>query len=424
MATTRVKRARGVRTSALIESALSGAVELAEKSLSASTFSTSTTPTTKPRAKRERKPQTSLSPSTPPSAKAVEVGQWLQEQARQENLVGVEMRSNSFHFGVGDDSRSLMYDDPMCGTVIAQAIQGTWPLKVVVYDTERFVCKVAELSGTDLNTIVGGVVGDMAAIGSVTGTEQPTSAKEMVEQLKAVSGMNLNAYYTKIAVPMSRIRASQLPPGKPWKVVYHHLMAQVITRFSNEPILLRGAESGDPLEEFRPLVEEEFGSAVEEGDAAANVLQWAALGYIDDRDYKHLLPTTDMKALNKFADIQLPLLRMQVSQTYQAAMKRGNVQTRYGRKMLIDGSTTAAQVMEFVLQGTVNDIVEVAAVTFSNQGVSVAPPFTTEEGSKITIRGTVAPSKRREWLKTVKQLAYLAAPLAPVSLNPVVIDED
>lgn len=328
----------------------------------------------------------------------VEIGRWLQDQGRAKQPVGMQSGRATIILSDGIDTHPLLVDEAARG-MLANVLGGTYAPDLVVWSMPEAVVRLAALTDLPPRVLVDRIAGDMEALDYTIGSVSDGRPDYMVRSFKAAQQTKLPDYYRRIAVPRQRLRSLPLADGPQFRVSYSHLFAKTVARYSGEPALIQRNDLGDPVDN---LVTEDLSY----DDARAQLEQAALDGVPDDDTVARLLP----------------LVALQTTQTFQRALQEGEARTLYGRRMSVTGETTCRAVMEHTLLGSVQDIINVAAVTFANQGASVALPVVTGLETRIRILGTVQ-HLDNNWWRTLIQLASLGSPLTPVTLDPVIIAE-
>ena len=306
---------------------------------------------------------------------------------------------------------------------------GSYPVSLVVASLPLAANLLADATRIPSYATADWIVGDMEALDNVLGTDyRLLPPEDMLSMWKATRGMQLPGYYAKIAEPIQRLKTRELKEGEAWAVSYSNLLAKVIAKYTMEPTLIRPNDLDDPTENFRESLNNttaDDSAEISHEDAYAWLI-YAAIGVPPN----HLTGTADrsvvegiVKDMDRILDKTLPIVKVRASETVERAYLSKEAKTLYGRVLPVDQMTPPENILAHTLIGTVVDIINVAVVTFTNNGASVKVPTITGTEERIKIEGTCRKKEKYEWLKTLTQLAPVGGPLSPVRLNPVVISE-
>lgn len=377
-----------------------------ESSSSSATSMISTIPSTPP------EPE-SAAPAPMPPSNAIAVGDWLARCARTEQFVTMRNRGNLLLMTDGEEHKKLRTDDPLAWEILKANLRSAHPAQFVVPHMGVYVDLIREHTGLSVADVLPSMLGDVTTIVHTIGVEEPTDVDSMRLLWLGVSNMVMPRYYTQVGKPLARVRCGgQAETSPPWRVSYPHLLDKVITQFSMEPILLRGAEDGDPVQELRPRMVEDWG--LDDPGAAAVFLNYVATGSEDTSAVASYFDKLDKVELDRWVDQHLPLVKLAAQGAAQLAWNRGQSRTLYGRTAPARGDTPACDLLYHILVGTAWDIVNVCAVSLANAGAEVVQP-----GSAYNPRVKAWISKPPPtWEQDLQVIANLAGPLMPVALKP------
>lgn len=354
--------------------------------------------------------------NTEDTLNAMEVGEWLADKGRREVPVGLAMVEGWVKLAAEDEARSLPVGT-IGGSVLKQALTATWPVSLVVRSRVSEAVALSALTDLDPGYVAERIVGDTYNIERTTGDEQPTTPAEMVAAYRLATGMSgLPQYYRTIAEPYSKIQCGRVEGGVPVTVKYRNLLAKVIAHGSNEPVLNRSNELDDPAENVQELLALDFEDV--KPDHGYNVLVYAGIGL--KKIPAGFLPSDDPDRMTAWLEKTMPVLVSTTTGYFLNSMQRGTCETLYGRKMKVNGASTAAQIMGHMYAGTVQDIIEVACVSLHNSGVQVVAPTYRDWDRVITIKGSFPKEDIAQWIKQIKGIASLLHPLGLQLLNPEV----
>ena len=260
-------------------------------------------------------------------------------------------------------------------------------------------------------------------------------ARRNLTDWRAVQQMEMPAYYRTIAEPLARLMA--VPPLEAsWRVDYPDLLLRVITKYSDDPMLLQAIIDEEFPVQARVTrrLQEIYDTA--DHDMAYAAIMWAALG----GDSAHMaavyperfihLNGLDMNALGHNLDKVIPSVRLMATSLWSATVQTlGPAQvfrTFYGRMMpyFPDPRSVSGPgpYLDHVLCGTVNDIKNVFAVSAANLGATtVEVPLIRGDEDTISVIGSHS-GDVYEFLNQLKTLAVLGKPLLPVPLHPIITD--
>lgn len=336
-------------------------------------------------------------------ASALVAANWIQERARTDTPVALDWEAVTglLHFYDGEEAVQLAADEAGRAALV-QMLTGAFPVSLVVRSLPMMTDILDDLTGLPRRAIVERIAGDMEAIDYVLGTAHKLAEPAAVlSTWLAVREMQLPPYYARIAVPRQRLRALPQADGEAWSVTYPNLFGRVAAKYTMEPALLREIETHDPVESL------------------ADALRGEVTDITHDRAYGILI-----EQLMGSADYEraLPVLAIQVRQTEQRARTEGKARTLYGRVMPVLKETPLSDIMWHTIAGTVEDIVNVAAVTLANQGASVhIPPLGSAIEERISLHGSISRQEKHAWIRQLVELAALGEPLSPIRLDPVVV---
>lgn len=355
------------------------------------------------------------------SMNAVEVGQWLAEKGRREIPVGLVIAGDWVRLSAERESRSLLLtQEEVTGAILKAAFTSTWPINIVVRDRRAAASLLGKITNLERAEVSARILGDMTTIENATGMGMTRDSSELVEAWQMADTVAvMPKYYKAVGEPFAKLMCQPLAPGKGWSVTYRNLLAKVIAHGSNEPLLQRPNELGDPADNLREALEEEFGKDAIGVDTPLNVLVYAALAFDGRKLPEGFLPA-EPKVMDPWLDLTIPIVRSTTTGYYLGSMNQLTCATLYGRKMVVDGNTKAAAIMDHMYRGTVKDLIAVACVSFANNGASVKVPTFEGYAKAITIHGTIPDDRNVEWLSGVKDIASLLHPLGMQLLNPEV----
>ncbi len=358
----------------------------------------------------------------PKASNPVDAALWVTERARMGTPMAVAFRGKMCRFCDGEDSVYFDLSKETHRDALKNVCTGSHGVSLVVASLPAAAHDFSKFTGIPMSACAQWIIGDMEALDLTLGTSHTAEEPdEMLRTWKATRGMQLPGYYEKIAVPTQRLKVIELKEGEPWAVSYPNLLAKVIAKYSMEPVLLRDNDLDDPTESFRAVLQ---GEVFGENDGSfdhESAYDW--LIYASTTHPPVGLADAPFEEVDRVLDKVIPILRMRVSQTIEHAYQIKEATTLYGRVLAVDHTTTPEDIMRHTILGTVFDIINVAAVTFVNQGASVKLPKAEGTEERIRIEGTCRKKEKYEWMKMLTQLAPLGGPLAPIGLSPVVITE-
>ncbi len=359
--------------------------------------------------------------STEAVAELMKFANWVRSQANEGATVGVDVTKTEIALS---DGRSYVTSpiNEMVIDVLRLNLRGADGIKFVAYDMVQAATKLAEMTGIAVGQIANYFAGDLTGLTYCTGIEYPDQGSPIANATSAVLMWRANnaridtpAYYKSITIPIQRIKlspptSSTLPKDR-WVVTYPELIYRVIAHMSNEPMLLRVAQSDDILKRVR----DELTNGDQE--LAQRYVLYTATGF--DRDFfeRTFAETPPTDAENLLME-HLPAIRMMALSIWQEATSTGGTRTLYGRRQPLV-AREIGPVVWFRLGGTVQDLLEVAQVTLSNAGAEVEYTKWASHASFPHIKGTIAHSMLHEFTESAASLTPLAGPLGAVPLMPV-----
>jgi hypothetical protein len=382
----------------------------------------------------------------PSSMELADAAVWLSSHARVREPVGVEL-------GFGEDGTYVLIlagaepndaiglsgqaspDDPGV-QVLRRALESKDGIDLVPFSAAAFVASAAELTGLSPHVVLERVAGDVAAISYTLGHVPPMgeSAVEAVQNAIRfwiqAQRSEMPAYYRQVAVPLSRLLAAPPEPqGAEFEIAYPDLFMRVVGRYSGEPTFIRAVQAGDaPHMGSFERAHGEYPSLTPGSWYAA--LLWTALG----GDFEFMQEAYPQQA-ELLADFDLERLAMDMQRLVPSVVlmaktiigQPGGVRefrTLYGRRRQLvsgQGPETPGFWLDFVLAGTVQDIINVATITAANLGLLINPTSGSDETNRrLTVRGWAGDRDRDELVADLRGVAHLGGPLQPIPLNPVV----
>jgi hypothetical protein len=375
----------------------------------------------------------------------VDFSNWLSERARSGGRLGIAIvekapgryeialsDGRSWQVGncaVGEDGEQ----DALC-EVIEMHLRSRNGIEFIARDIPTAVKQLSYITQLDPKELAGRFVGDLASMTYTTGIEYPLQSPAAAEATTAlvmwnsVEGQKPPAYLNSIAIPWQRLlsHSESVIPASRWRVSYPELLTRVIAHYSHESMLIRECQSNNVLsrlmEALQPLAppNEENPEAPATHEFAYQCLLFTALGY--DKEFYAARFGEPPIVVNEALDSIIPTVRAMAMMEYQDACQQGYAKTLYGRRMRIERQSIA-EVMWFILGGSVQDILTVAQVTFANNGGFVEPSVWRSDAEHIRIRGTISKREEPDFLQLLAQLAPLTAPLVPIPLSPTVVLE-
>lgn|SRR3990167_3378837 len=370
---------------------------------------------------------------------------WLASHVRLGMPVGMEYDNNEdayllcFAGSEFTDQLALSGTKGDEGTAMfRRLIDSKMGIQLAVQNTPRTVSFLAQLLDLPSSTVLDHIAGDADSISYVIGAppdepETPEAAAQFaINYFQAAKQMKLPAYYQAVSVPLFRMLG--LPPEEgtaAWEVSYPALYTRVIAKYSNDPAIMRSLQADEePLHFFLKNIQTAYDDATY--DFAFAALLWAALGgdtpFFQQRypQWFGWLEGENFEALGANLDKIAPAIRL-MAQTLWGAAVGGygpyrDFQTLYGRSRLYvpQENSTPGPYLDFVLGGTVEDICNVAAVTFHNLGASVVPSWQDDDAERHVISGTTTAEDPHAFLAQLKQVVAIGGPLNPVPLSPTI----
>lgn len=235
------------------------------------------------------------------------------------------------------------------------------------------------------------------------------------------------AYYQKIGLPFARLQAeSWLVPKKPaeWWVSYEHLWVRVLAFYTGDPTLgWAFVERRNPFEVIGKMFK------CSEHEAELRLL-WQVCGrdmsvFVNRFSTRASELPDDLTSWNDQLDRSMPATAMACHQMKQAYFDTHYAETLYKRQL--KRGSDYGEAVAFRIFGTVEDIINVAAVAFWNNRPTSDVMITKIEGgpdaSLIRVLG-IGPQVgvRHQWSESMKQLSSLGNPLgSTLTLNPQVV---
>jgi len=235
-------------------------------------------------------------------------------------------------------------------------------------------------------------------------------------------------YYFAVSIPLARLRAEwrlfgpDAPPD--WWVSYSDLWLHVLRRYTGDPTLEWLFTGGhDPLTGLAGLFEWP-------PDVTKAVLLWHICGRsVDvmagvDASLVDRLPD-NLPAVGDQWNKRLPSLWLGIINLMQAYQRDRLARTLYGRKL--HGGLHPGVASAHTILGTVQDIMEVAAVTFGNNRPGPAVMIRDIETDplsdllRVTGMGPKNTEEMDRWIETLTDLATLANPLGLEPLKATVV---
>lgn len=316
--------------------------------------------------------------------------------------------------------------------VLRHAFERHGGVQFVPYSIPDATWGLANITGLTREEILAHMPGDVQAVEQTIVPTEVTNytPQDYLRRWRAARQMVMPAYYNAIAVPLQRLQATDPEAPTTWRVTYTDLLLRVIAKVSGEPQLTRAflaeeypaqAYLTNQLQDIYDGVDHEFAFAC---------LVWAALG--GDYPYMQLgypelaarLEGLDFGALAHNMDRMVPALRLWAATAYQDGVGR-TYETLYGRRLAWVGVDPEPGVyLDFLLAGTVEDLLSVLAVSMTRLGARPRWKPVAPAAPRHSLRGDYDARDPYEFLAELRQVAVLGSPLSPVPLGPVVALED
>lgn len=242
-------------------------------------------------------------------------------------------------------------------------------------------------------------------------------------------------FYRDVGLPLGRHLAQTLPPiahdgvidpdWHRWTVVYDWLLFRVLTHYTHDPTLTRWfQEEQNPLTELGRLLD------LPTEQTVAFVL-WMCCGEDESMlsklypDWAARLPESPQLVKAARADKHIPTLRLGLVRMVERYAMERRAMTLYGR--LAPWGLPPHELLHYTIMGSINDILDVAAVSIINLGSSAHwLMMESDSGYNRWLRAVLVGYTRREplgWQDELSQLAPLNNPLGMVTLGPKVMVE-
>jgi hypothetical protein len=240
---------------------------------------------------------------------------------------------------------------------------------------------------------------------------------------------NCPKFYFAVSVPLARIRAEWrlfgLEAPADWWVSYSDLWLRSLLHYTGDPTLSWLFNSGeDPVMGLSRMFE--LGT-----ETTRAVLVWHICGRSIDvmADTAPTLVDRLPDNLPEVGDLwnkRMPSLWLGITQLMGSYQRDRLARTLYGRKFR--GGRHPGAASAFTILGTVQDLLEVAAVTFHNNRPSPAIMIKGVDSNPLSsvarVLGTGSRNteEHEQWLNDLRPLATLAEPLAAIRLEATVVD--
>lgn len=239
-------------------------------------------------------------------------------------------------------------------------------------------------------------------------------------------------FYRAVGVPLARHKAQKshsIPAYGPswhrWTVSYDWLLFRVLTYYTSDPTLIRWfQEERSPLHELAALLELS-------SEQATAFLLWLCCGEDEGLlasrhpDWVAHLPESPQLIRAARADKSVPALRLGLIRLVDQFSADPRAHTLYGRRS--PWGLTPRELLHFVLLGSVNDLLDVAVVTFCNLGSKIHW-LVQEDAANYNhwLRALVVgytEERPMDWQQKLEKPATLNHPLGVVGLEPRIIVE-
>lgn len=362
----------------------------------------------------------------------VDFSNWLAQRARDGKRIGLSIEPVGAGYRVAiSDGLSWQsgfiedLDSPLC-QILRMQLTTNNGLELVTRSIPATVKALSYVCQLDAKAIAGRFVGDLESLTYTTGIQYPpqvpitADATATLVLWNSAEGRQLPAYLQSVAVPWQRLLCDNTTviPQVKWRVSYPELLTRVIAFYSHESVLIREAQSHDMLSRLTEALKVVTKEA--DHEFAYKCLLYTATGY--DRGFYEMRFGDPPEVTDEGLDMVIPTVRAMAMTAYQDSAQQGYAQTLYGRRLPIGGQDVAT-VLWFILGGSVQDIIQVATVTFANNGGYVEPRLWRSDAEHIRIVGTIGRREEPDFTELLAQLAPLTAPLIPVPLNPTVVIE-
>lgn len=371
--------------------------------------------------------------------------EWLSGTARAEQKVAIALRERQkkIAFSTRDDCWIVDLKSPAApfvfGILRTQIIDHN-QIKLVARDLYQDLVDLskilAPLLGFTPNNVFQNLapafVGDLTSAAHVINqTVTPKNKMRLVEHdaydvalLEEQYGIGIVPYYEKVGLPFAKLQAEAVvnPKRAPeWWVTYQYLWIRVLAYYTGDATLVWSfAEGRDPLESIQNVIH------CESREQAEALLLWQACGRdiaVFRTRFAALIPLLpdSLPVWANIMDKALPSLSVACGQMQQAYQESRSVETLYKRKLR--PGNPAGEAVAFRVFGTVEDLLNVAAVTFWNNRPTTDVLISYFDGTIGTTRiGGVGPQRGVEaWTQQLKPLSTLANPLGPsLELHPIV----
>lgn len=345
--------------------------------------------------------------------------EWLGLRTRQGDILGIAIQDGAV--ALSDGKSWIRCPLSAFSHVLKMHLGGGSGISLVATDIPSTVSQLTQAVGLPAQTITERFLGDLTGIAHCTGIPF-TDQNDVVGNATAAlllwrahsSQVNVPSYYQKIAVPLQKIKAVPVNLGKRWHVQYPELLWRVISHMTHDPRMIRVSHTDDILKRIRDEI------AGGDHELAKQYILYTSTGF--DREFfaKRFGDPPD-HSLDAVLEERLPNVRLAALTAWGDAVAIGYASTLYGRKLPVSASSSVGETLWFMLGGTVQDILEVASITFANAGASIDYRHWASDADYPKIEGTVPANLEQEFVVgSLPELAPLAGPLGAIPLNPVI----
>ncbi len=358
---------------------------------------------------------------------------WLAQRARDGKRIAIILQPDGeghYRVAVSDgmswQSGFIFERGDAMSQILGMQLRTNNGLELVTRSIPKTVPALADICDMDAKAIAARFVGDLESLTYVTGVPYPpqtpitADATAVLVLWNSAEGRQLPAYLQSVAVPWQRLLCDHTTviPCVRWRVSYPELLTRVIAFYSHESVLIREAQSTDMLSRLTDALKVVNEDA--DHEFAYKCLLYAATGY--DKEFYEARFGDPPEVTNEGLDMIIPTVRAMAMTAYQDAVERGEAITLYGRRLPMHHQPVS-ETLWFILGGSVQDILQVATVSFANSGGYVEPTIWRSDAEHIRLTGTIARKDEPNFTELLAQLAPLTSPLVPVPLSPTVVIE-
>lgn len=371
------------------------------------------------------------------------LGEWLLQMGSRLDKTPVGLVAGVHELALATQERGWVLSSDIPSSIIAKPMlrnlllaERTGPA-LVVRDTLSLISTLEEWLGEDYDRapLLANIVHDMQALEYSTGRPILRDSSVLEGALDAATvgpmmGLEAPQFYHKVGLPLVKHTARKTPQIDPdwhrWTVTYDWLLFRVLASLTHDPLFIRWFQ-----EERNPLTE--LGQRLElTPEQTVAFTLWLCCGedeaLLSERYpvWATKLPESPQLVKASRADKYIPSLRLGLVRLMEQGAVSRRAQTIYGRKS--PWGLRPEELLHFTIMGAVNDLLDVAMVSFILTGSQVHWLMNeTDSGYNTFLRAVITGYTQetdiQSWEQELQEAARLANPLGMVALTPKAVVE-